>query len=290
MSVQNISYYQQNDENYADVYVNEDLIFTCRVGGLENTNKTVILLHGFPETSRMWKGLIETLSSSNYRVIAPDQRGYSKGARPLKVDDYKASKLSQDIINIANAFSVDKFHLIGHDWGSAIGWALTSKFKNRVLTFTALSVPHLDAFSYAIINDETQKKKSYYIKLFRLKFLPELYFKIFNYKNLRNLWSSSDENEIESYLNVFSQTNALKCALNWYRAINLSNTKKIGNIFVSTLMIYGTKDIAIGEKAVDETEKYMKGPYSLIKIKASHWLVQDSFDLVSKKILNHLRS
>ena len=290
MGSQKITYYTNGDENFADVFITRNLIFTCRVGGMKNTGETVILLHGFPETSRMWYDLIKVLSSSNYRVVAPDQRGYSQGARPLKVSDYKVNKLTQDVVNLADAFKANRFHLIGHDWGAAVGWALSSMCKDRIITYSALSVPHLDAFSDAISNDEIQKKKSYYIKLFRIRFLPELYFKTLNYYNLKTVWRSSNKKEIKIYLSVFSQKNALKAALHWYRATNLKSTRKIGNIFVPVLMIYGKRDIAIGEKAVNETINYIKAPYTVKKINSSHWLVQDSFDLVSSDILNHLES
>ena len=257
---------------------------------MKNSGDTVILLHGFPETSRMWYQLIKVLSSNNYRVVAPDQRGYSKGARPLKISDYKINKLTQDIVNLADAFKANRFHLIGHDWGAAVGWVLSSMCKDKIITYSALSVPHLDAFSDAISNNKIQKKKSYYIKLFRIKFLPELYFKILNYYNLKTIWRSSNKKEIKSYLSVFSQKNALTATLNWYRATNLKSTRKIGNIFVPVLMIFGKRDIAIGEKAVDETINYIKASYTVKKINSSHWLVQDSFDLVSSNILNHLEN
>tara|TARA_B100000768_G_scaffold112272_1_gene104000 strand:- start:6800 stop:7675 length:876 start_codon:yes stop_codon:yes gene_type:complete len=290
MNESKIKYYQINDESFADVSVDQNLTFTCRVSGIKNTGDTVILLHGFPETSRMWYKLIKVLDSKNYKVIAPDQRGYSNGARPLKVSDYKINKLSKDIINIASAFNANKFHLIGHDWGAAIGWVLSSMFKEKIISYSALSVPHLDAFSLAMSSDHIQKKKSYYINLFRIKFLPELYFKIFCFRNLKALWKSSDEEEIEAYLKVFSQENALKTALHWYRATNLRSARKIGDILVPTLMIYGTKDMAIGEKAVDETAKYIKANYYIKKIQSSHWLIQDSFDKISDDILNHLKN
>tara|TARA_B110000240_G_scaffold30853_1_gene32964 strand:+ start:1767 stop:2642 length:876 start_codon:yes stop_codon:yes gene_type:complete len=290
MNESKIKYYQINDESFADVSVDQNLTFTCRVSGMKNTGDTVILLHGFPETSRMWHKLIKVLDSKNYKVIAPDQRGYSKGARPLKISDYKINKLSKDIINIASAFNANKFHLIGHDWGAAIGWVLSSMFKEKIISYSALSVPHLDAFSHAMSSDKIQKKKSYYIKLFRIKFFPELYFKMFSFRNLKTLWKSSDKEEIEAYLKVFSQKNALKTMLHWYRATNLRSTRKIGEILVPTLMIYGTKDMAIGEKAVDETAKYIKANYSIKKMHSSHWLIQDSFDKVSENILNHLKN
>jgi len=285
----NIKFYNKDNEKFADVFITEDLIFTCRVSGLDNTGSTVILLHGFPETSKMWSKLIKLLSDNNYRVIAPNQRGYSINARPLSISQYKIDKLSQDVIDIANAFNADKFHLAGHDWGAAIGWFLCAMNSKKIITYTPLSVPHLDAFGDAINNDKIQKKKSFYLKWFRLKFFPEFYFKILNYKNLKSLWRSSDKDEIDSYIKVFSKKNVLTTALNWYRANNFKGKRKIGNISVPILMIYGLKDMAIGEKAVDETENYVDAPYKLLKIKASHWLIQDSFDLISNEILNHLK-
>ena len=262
MGNKKITYFTKDDENFADVFIKENLTFTCRVGGMKNSGDTVILLHGFPETSRMWCELIKVLSSNNYRVVAPDQRGYSQGARPLKVSDYKINKLTQDVVNLADAFKANRFHLIGHDWGAAVGWVLSSMCKDKI----------------------------YYIKLFRIKFLAEIYFKILNYYNLKTIWRSSNKKEIQSYLSVFSQKNALTATLNWYRATNLKSTRKIGNVFVPVLMIYGKRDIAIGEKAVDETINYIKAPYTVKKINSSHWLVQDSFDLVSSNILNHLEN
>ena len=84
----NLDYYNMNDENFADITVN-DLTFNARVAGLSNNGDPVILLHGFPETSRMWKDLITLLDENNYRVVAPDQRGYSAEARPKGVESYK---------------------------------------------------------------------------------------------------------------------------------------------------------------------------------------------------------
>ena len=284
-----IKYYTEDNEKFADVYIKKDLIFKCRVNGLNNSGSAVILLHGFPETSKMWSKLIQFLSDNNYKVIAPDQRGYSPNARPSSLKEYKIDKLGQDVIDIANAFNFKKFHLVGHDWGSAIGWFLCAIHSKKIITYTPLSVPHLDAFGDAIKNDIIQKKKSFYLKWFRMKFLPEFYFKILNYKNLKSLWRSSDKKEIDSYIKVFSQKNTLTTALNWYRANNFKGKRKIGKIKVPILMIYGTKDMAIGEKAVDETKNYVDAPYRLLKIKASHWLIQDSFDLISNEILNHLK-
>jgi pimeloyl-ACP methyl ester carboxylesterase len=159
MSKKQITYFEKNGERFANVLTRENLTFTCRTSRMKNKGAAIILLHGFPETSRMWHKLIKVLDSKNYLVIAPDQRGYSSGARPSKIKDYKINKLTKDIIDIADAFKLTNFHLVGHDWGAAVGWVMSSMFKNRIISYSALSVPHLDAFSKAISNDKIQKKK-----------------------------------------------------------------------------------------------------------------------------------
>ena len=284
---QNITFYNKDNESFADVKT-KDFIFTCRVGGMENDKETIFLLHGFPETSRMWSDFIKVLEDEGYRIIAPDQRGYSKGARPSKVSDYTIDKLSQDIIDIANEFNINNFHLVGHDWGSAVGWYITSNFSDRIITWSALSVPHLDAFIYSMKNDSVQIKKSEYINYFNKPILPEIYFKIFSYKNLKNIWTESSESEIISYLEIFKQKRALKSALNWYRANFKDGENIIGDISTPTLIIYGMNDMAIDVKSVDNSEKYLKGRYKIEKLDSGHWLIQESFKEVSKSIIEHI--
>jgi pimeloyl-ACP methyl ester carboxylesterase len=284
---QNINFYNKDNESFADVKT-KDFTFTCRVGGMENDKGTIFLLHGFPETSRMWNDFIKVLENEGYRIIAPDQRGYSKGARPSKVSDYTIDKLSQDIIDIANEFNINEFHLVGHDWGSAVGWYITSNFSDRIITWSALSVPHLDAFIYSMINDKEQIKKSEYIKFFNKPIFPEIYFKIFSYKNLKNIWSKSSESEIISYLETFKERRALKSALNWYRANFKDDESLIGDISTPTLIIYGMNDMAIDVKSVDNSEKFLKGRYKIEKLDSGQWLIQESFEEVSKSIIEHI--
>jgi pimeloyl-ACP methyl ester carboxylesterase len=236
----------------------------------------------------MWHELISVLKDREFKVLAPDQRGYSQDARPSRISDYTIDKLSKDIINIANAFQFSKFHLIGHDWGAAVGWYTVSINTDRILSWTALSVPHLDAFFESINTDKEQQRKSQYMSFFKKPILPELYFKIFGYKYLKDIWRKSSTLEIKKYLEVFKQRGALKSSLNWYRA-NINNSNKIiGNIITPTLILYGMKDMAIGEKSVDESEKYLTGDYKIEKLDSGHWLIQESFENISNSIFQHL--
>ena len=95
--------------------------FLIRVAGMNNAGPAVILLHGFPETSLMWKPLLEKAAREGYRVVAFDQRGYSPQARPKEVAAYQIDSLVQDVLAVADQVGFDTFHLVGHDWGAGVG-------------------------------------------------------------------------------------------------------------------------------------------------------------------------
>ena len=275
------------------IEVNE-LVFNCRTSGLNNPREGVILLHGFPETSHMWNELIPILADKGYKVVAPDQRGYNPESLPRKTSEYKLKKLCEDILVIGDYYGFEQFHLVGHDWGSSVGWALASLNPERILSWSALSVPHLKAFMKAYKTDKDQKKKSRYIGFFKLPLLPEWYLSFNNHSKLIDLWSKSSDEQIEIYLETFSKKRVLKSALNWYRAnvgkITPEVSSLLGDVNVPTVLIWGKYDPAIGRKGVEGTDKYMQGPYELIELDAGHWLIQEAFHDVSRAIVNHIET
>ena len=272
------------------------MVFRSRFAGAEESaGEPVILLHGFPETSIMWAGLMERLASEGYRCFAPDQRGYSPGARPGQVGDYRYEKLISDVMALADALGYACFHLVGHDWGSAIGWAILHLHPDRVRSWTAMSVPHMDAFASAIADDPDQRKRSQYMAFFVLPEKPEQSLAADDFAVLRSLWSSIPKDQVEEYSRVFSQPGALTAALNWYRANAVLLEKRregprFGSVQHPTLLIWGSQDMAIGRTAVERTAQYMKGPYRLVELNAGHWLVQEEPERVHDEILRHLRA
>ena len=118
-----------------------NLTFDCRVSGNSN-DELVLLLHGFPQTSCMWDRLMHDISAQGHYCIAPNLRGYSKGARPNGKEHYKVDALSKDVLDIAKYTGRDRFHLIGNDWGAVIGWKLVHDNPASVLSWTGLCIPH----------------------------------------------------------------------------------------------------------------------------------------------------
>lgn len=266
--------------------------FDCRISGNED-NELVILLHGFPESSLMYQELINDLSSHSYYCIAPNMRGYSNGARLKGKENYVIEKLVQDVLDIAKNVGKDKFHLIGHDWGSAIGWQLVHDYPNKILSWTGMAVPHLQSFFEAVLTDKDQKEKSKYIALFQLPLIPEWNFRLKDYKILRKLWDAQSTEEIEDYLSIIKEKGAVTAMLNYYRANNklakrAGTGQILGDINVRTLFIWGNKDIAIGPVAVSKGHKYMKNEYKFLELDAGHWLIQTKYSEVKNAIIEHL--
>lgn len=265
-----------------------DQVFDCRVAGRPK-DPAVILLHGFPETSFMWIPLMETLSSQGYYCIAPNMRGYSAGASPKGRKHYQMHALMSDIADLATAIDVEQFHLIGHDWGSGVGWNVVSSYPQRVRSWTALSVPHPRAFRKAYSTDPKQKEKSRYMVWFQLPWLPEWWIRRKEYALLKRLWKNSSPDEVADYLTVFRRKGALTASLNYYRAnLRGSSVKPSSEIATPTLFIWGNTDLAVTRTAAENNHKYMKGPYTYREVDGGHWLMQTNGAEVAEAVLKHL--
>ena len=267
--------------------------FTCREAGPAG-GEPVILLHGFPESSRMWTPLIPVLAAAGYRVLAPDQRGYSPGARPEGKEHYSYASLASDVTALADAVGFERFHLVGHDWGAGAGWAVVARSPERVASWTALSVPHVGAFGRAIREDEDQAKRSTYITFFQEPGVAEAALSANNFEGLKNVWSASSEDEKAEYLALFSQPGALTAALNWYRGsrgIDPNDAEiQFEDVTTPTVLIWGNQDQAIGRKGVEDAAAYMKGPYKFVELDAGHWLIQEKPAEIIAEVTGHLRA
>jgi len=272
------------------------MTFHSRLAGMDSAlGEPVILLHGFPETSAMWTDLMAKLADEGYRCFAPDQRGYSPGARPERVEAYTYDLLASDVMALADAVGFQRFHLIGHDWGSIVGWEVIRANPDRVWSWTAMSVPHVDAFTAAIADDPDQQQRSQYIGLFLQKGLAEDMLAGNDFAGLRAAWSSIPANLVEEYLKVFSVPGAVTAGLNWYRAnarlLDERDRKDRFGVFSHpTLVIWGNQDIAVGRAGVEGSAPYMRGPYRVVELNVGHWLIQEDPGRVYREILDHLRA
>lgn len=269
------------------------LTFHCSEAG-QPSGEPVILLHGFPETSHMWLPLLARLDAAGYYALAPDQRGYSPGARPEGIEHYTYANIASDVFALADTMDWQRFHLVGHDWGAGAGWAAVAQDTGRIASWTALSVPHMAAFGQAIRDDPDQQKRSEYITFFQAPGVAEAALSADGFARLKAIWSESSEEEKAEYLALFSQPGALTAALNWYRGSRGIDPNdpgvQFGPVSVPTLFIWGNRDMAIGRKGVEASHALMTGPYRFVELDAGHWLIQEATERVIDEVLGHLRA
>jgi pimeloyl-ACP methyl ester carboxylesterase len=183
----------------------------------------VILLHGFPESHRTWRALAPLLSDE-VRLVMPDQRGFGDSDRPQEVEAYSTETLLTDLFALADALRMERFALVGHDWGGAIAWAAAIKGDPRVERLAIVNSPHPLIFQKSLIEDEAQRAASQYIRAFRdpnfEEFVDGIGFDAFFDKSFAkhvDLATIPDE-ERAIYIDQWSRPGALTAMLNWYRA------------------------------------------------------------------------
>jgi len=263
--------------------------FAARVAGPDDGD-VVVLLHGFPQTSWSWRHQLDALAAAGFRAVAPDQRGYSPGARPAAVDDYAIPHLVADVLGIADAVGAERFHLVGHDWGAAVAWQVAGRHPERVRTLTILSVPHPAAFGRALAGEggADQATRSSYIDFFRSDGAAEAFTQNGG-DGLRNLFAMTGLTDVEPFVEVLLQPSAMQAALNWYRAASLTDAESLGPIGMPTLFVWSTDDAALGPDAARWTEEYVAGPYRFEVLEGiGHWIAETAPDRLNALLLEHL--
>ncbi|WP_369275482.1 alpha/beta fold hydrolase [Streptomyces sp. R11] len=252
--------------------------------------RPVLLLHGFPQTGLVWRRQIEALAAHGYRVVAPDQRGYSPGARPQRPEDYRISLLVDDVVAISEELGWAAFDLVGHDWGGAVAWWTAHAHPGRVRTLTVVSTPHPGALATTLRTDQDQRNRSQYMIDWRETPATEERMLAHDAQELRGFYAGGVPQEsADAYVRHLSQPGALSAALNWYRAGRPDGA--IDVIDLPTLYVWSTEDIAFGPAAAHETERWVKGPYRFETLQgAGHWIPEEAPETLSRLLLEHLRA
>jgi pimeloyl-ACP methyl ester carboxylesterase len=248
----------------------------------------VLLLHGFPQTRYMWRDQLRSIATSGFRAVAPDQRGYSPGARPPEIESYKTNLLTADALALMDSFGADRFHLVGHDWGGQLAWLIAAQNPDRVATLTVLSRPHPAAFVRAMAEDPEQAKRSRHHKGFRepgaaANLRQE------NFKLLRSVMEREGvaPGNLDVYFRTLGEPGALEAAINWYRASDIASA--VPPVSMPTLYIWGTADATVGRQAAELTEQFVTGPYRFVQIEGGGHFVVDQFsDRISQLLIAHL--
>ncbi len=270
------------------------LKFTADLAGTID-GPLVLLLHGFPESRHSWRAALPALAAAGYRAIAPDQRGYSPGARPDPADlsHYAFDRLVADAIEIAAAAGHEgkRFHLVGHDWGGQVSWGVAGKHPERLASLTILSRPHPSSFRRALLKEDgDQKHRSRHHRAFLDPGTGKMLLED-NARRLREglFGQGVPKAALEEHLSVLGNPEALEAALAWYRA-NKGLAADIGTIQVPTLYIWGDADATVGPDAAYGTGEFVGAAYAMEVLPGvGHFVMDQAPAKATELMLAHLK-
>jgi len=226
---------------------------------------------------------------AGFRTYAPDQRGYSPGARPRGGRAYKATELVDDVVALIGRIDAP-VHLVGHDWGATVAWVVAARHGDRLASLTAVSVGHPEAFKRALRTVD-QARRSWYMGLFQLPFVPERLgsSKWFVQKFLGG--SGMTDEMLTTYRTEIVDGGALTGGLNWYRAIPFALRDEVPDVRMPTSFVWSDRDEALGRRMAELTEEHVDGPYEFIEFTgASHWIPEERPAELAEAIISRARS
>lgn len=248
----------------------------------------VVLLHGFPTDRSSWDRISPLLHAAGLRTLAPDQRGYSPGARPQGRAAYRLGEVADDVVALADAVGADAVHVVGHDWGGAIAWIVAGRHPERVASLTALTTPHPFAMTEALRSrDFDQARRSWHMLAFQVPAIPDRYLASRLAAVLRP--SGLPAEDATRYAARFSEPGALTAALNWYRAIPLSSGV-LHPCRVPTTYVWGRKDPFLGPVAARLTAHSVLADYELVELDEGHWLPERAPQACARAIIARVAS
>ncbi|MEX5296448.1 alpha/beta fold hydrolase [Kocuria sp. CPCC 205268] len=244
----------------------------------------VLLLHGFPQDGTCWSRVAPVLRRAGLRTLVPDQRGCAARARPRGRRAYRLELLVQDAVALLDAAGVRRAHVVGHDWGGIVAWALAAHRPDRVASLTVASVPHPRALARSLTRSP-QVLRSAYVGAFQLPILPEALLGPCLEDLLRR--SGLPAADAARYAARMQEPGALTGALNWYRALPLSRLRT-GLVDVPTTYAWGSRDPALGRRAAELTAEQVRGPYRFVELDAGHWLPETRAGELAELVLERV--
>jgi pimeloyl-ACP methyl ester carboxylesterase len=262
--------------------------------------EAVVLLHGFPEDFRVWDGVRERLNAHGLRTLAVNQRGYAPQARPRGRAAYRFGHLTADVLALLDAAGLERVHLVGHDWGGAVAWALAADAPQRLASLTVVSTPHPQALARSFVTS-TQAFRSWYFLFFQIPRLPErLMLMRGGAVGVRMLMRAGlDELNARAYMSRLSaDPQSLTGAVNWYRALPLDAGRVFAapaevhvTVSVPTLYVWSTEDVALGRKSAELTARWAGPDYRFEILEGvSHWIPEQAPEALAALILQQVHA
>ncbi len=247
----------------------------------------VLLLHGWPDSARLWRHQVPFLAAHGYRVITPDLRGFGRSERPAEVVAYRLRNVVADVSALLDHLAIETAYVVGHDWGAAVAWLTAILVPARVRKLTAISVPH----PYAPPTLR-QYEMAWYQLFFQFTGIAEATLAYDDWAWLRTF--SRGYLDLEQAIADLSRPGALTASLNWYRA-NLAPRMPgpppaLPPVAAPTLGIWSAGDHYLDGERMKNSAALVQGPWRYEEIPdASHWVPLDAPERLNELLLDWLR-
>jgi pimeloyl-ACP methyl ester carboxylesterase len=254
----------------------------------EGGGPAVLLVHGFPDSSHLWRHQVPALTGAGLRVVAPDLRGFGQSDRPERAEDYRLSRSVADLVAVLDDLGIERARVVGHDWGAGVAWVLAALHPDRVERLVAMSVGHPGAQRRTIADRE----KAWYTLLFQFEGVAEELVSRDDWALFRE-WLR-DAVDVERYVADLSRPGALTAGLGWYRA-NLHPARQLEPrpalppVAAPTLGVWSTGDAYLNEEPMVRSAEHVAGPWRYERVEgAGHWMQLDAPERVNELLVQFL--
>jgi pimeloyl-ACP methyl ester carboxylesterase len=255
----------------------------------------VLLLHGFPDSWRLWRHQIAALAGAGHRVIAPDLRGFGGSDRPADVDAYRMGRLVDDVAAVCAGVGVERAAVVGHDWGAGLAWQVAFRRPELVDRLAVLSVGHHGAAYGAGLE---QRRLSWYMLWFLFPGVAEAALPRHDWRFYRQFaWGGAEpgqQEDCDRQIAELSRPGALTAGLNWYRA-NIHPAGYVPDapadgprVGCPTLGVWSTGDPFLGEAQMVGSAAFVDGPWRYERVEGGHWIPTAAPDQLNALLLDFL--
>jgi pimeloyl-ACP methyl ester carboxylesterase len=265
--------------------VNDITIHVREAGPVDGPG--VLLIHGWPDSSNVWRSQIDALAAAGYHVIAPDLRGFGDSAKPDDIDSYNFLHSTADLTAVLDHFGMHAFYLCGHDWGAFFAWAIACFLPDRVKKLVAISVGHPTSFSSA---GWEQKEKSWYMLWFQFPGVAETAFRANDWRTFRDFCRNHPDTD--ERIALLSRPGALTASLGIYRAnidpaaFGSNEGMALPTVSCPTIGVWSSGDAMLTEDQMKNSEQFVTGPWRYVRLEGgTHWVPTDHADELNKLLV-----
>lgn len=255
----------------------------------QGRGKPVVFLHGFPEGWFSWRAQMDALAAAGFRAIAPDLRGYGESDKPKDKASYKSSLIAGDVAALIESLGEGPVPVVGHDWGGPITYRLAMDRPDLVERLFVLNGPHPIHFARLLRRSRAQRRRSWYIFMFQLPFLPERFMQREGTMG-RMFRGAVSAEHVAEYERAFRRPGAAKAAIDWYRAARLRDARPRQPIIdKDVLVVWGMRDFALGPECLEGLERWLPRVRVERLPNVGHFVQQEAPNDVNAILLRELR-